>query len=247
LLDEDRSYLTEIFFEKAEIEHIRKGDNVVNVKSKNIFILENESNRFRDVILAPIKCPNTIRHNELHTNNKYKVNMNINVLMHQNGDKSIQWTIEGIKLFVKPFIFTKVLSFFTEAFPNYDNSEAKPNGYYNSNGKAIKDPNNKITFIIDIQKSLLLFTHDIRHEKLAVCEGHFHFNYHRENYVECREMLQRQYDKECNKEKAMNSFVSVDGFEPDIDIQMPVASITFNILNACFRVCKTNHIKDKKK
>jgi len=43
----------------------------------------------------------------------------------------------------------------------------------------------------------------------------------------------------------MNSFVSIDEYQPETYIQMPVGGMTLNLLNAGFRVCKMNNIREK--
>lgn len=93
----------------------------------------------------------------------------MDISMMQTGDKIINWSLKKVKMFIKPYVFNKLFAFFREAFPDYDFSDDKPNGYYKRNGElASKDPNSKLTFIIDIQESLFLLGSDMRNEKVVI-------------------------------------------------------------------------------
>lgn len=39
----------------------------------------------------------------------------------------------------------------------------------------------------------------------------------------------------------------MDDFKPESEIQMPVGYITLNVLDSCFKICKTSNIKDNKR
>ena len=88
---------------------------------------------------------------------------------------------------IKHYVLNKLLVFFRKAFSDYDYSDDKHNGYYKRDGELTsKDPNNKLTSIIDIQDSVFLLTNDIRNEKVVICEAHLNFNLHRENFNKCK-------------------------------------------------------------
>lgn len=187
ILNNDKSFLTEMYFDHAIICFVDRGQKDVAIVCDKFYILEDPMQKMRNIILAPIKSNNIVKSSDLLSKqNKHKL-MNITIQMHPNGDKSIIWNIERVKLFIKPYLFRKLLSFFMEAHPDYDYSVEKPNGYYKRNGEvASKDPNNKMTFIIDVKKSVFLFTSDGRSDKVVVCDGQLTFSFHRENYNECK-------------------------------------------------------------
>jgi hypothetical protein len=239
----------EIFYDHANIEYVDKGVKEIKIWSKKFYILDQEDQGMRDVVVAPIKSKNSIREEDLYQlNNSPTITSKMEMFLKQNGDKSIIWSIEKVKMFVKPYLFNSLFAFFTEAFPDYDFSADKPNGYYNHDGTlASKDPGSKMTFIVDIQKSVFLFTEDIRKDKIIVLDGHLNFNFHRENYIECKDLLTKQYNRKFQKEKLINSSLNMGKFEADSEIQMPVGCITLNILDACFKISKTNNIKENKR
>lgn len=45
----------------------------------------------------------------------------------------------------------------------------------------------------------------------------------------------------------VNSMHSLDNFDPQGEIQMPVGSMTFNLLNSCFKISSMSNIKKSKK
>lgn len=59
--------------------------------------------------------------------------------------------------------------------------------------------------------------------------------------------MKAEYDKDYNKARMMNSMVSLEGFDPQGDIQMPVGSMTLNLLDTCIKISKMSNIKKSKK
>ena len=160
---------------------------IFKIWCRKYFILEEEEQNRNNIILAPIKWENTINKEELFTSKDKRKYYSMDISMMQSGNKVINWTLNRVKMFIKPYVLNELLAFFREAFPDYDYSDDKSNGYYKRDGElANKDPNNKLTFIIDIQDSVFLFTNDIRNEKFVICDAHLNFNFYRENFNECK-------------------------------------------------------------
>ena len=188
-----------------------------------------------------MKSQNVLSEEDIYKRQKKSIKSEMDIFTKPNGDKSIVWNIKKIKMMVKLYKFNSLISFFMDSMPNYDHSTDKPNGYYNSDGSiASKDPRSKMTFIIDIQKSIFMLHNGIDKENMVILDGHLHFNFHRENYIECKGLLEKQYSREYNKMKAMNSFRSLDNFEPMGEVQMPVGNITLNLIDPVFKQNKRN-------
>ena len=231
----------EIVYNNACVSYVDKGFKEIKISAKRFYILDEKENDLREIIVAPMKSKNILTEDDVYKRQKKSIKSEMEIFMKPNGDKSIVWNIKKIKMMVKPYKFNSLLSFFMDSMPDYDHSADKPNGYYNPDGTiASKDPKSKMTFIIDIQESIFLLHNGIDKENMVMLDGHLHFNFHRENYIECKELLVKQYNKEYNKSKAMNSFKSVINFEPEGEIQMPVGNITLNLIDPVFKQNKRN-------
>ena len=169
LLNPDRTFLGEIFYHNAQINYVDKGNKEINISANKFFILDKPERGTKQVIIAPKNSKNIINLSDL-MGKKGKNNIyNMEILMMQNGDKSIVLNVDKVKVFIKLYPFRKILDFFTQAMPDYDYSIDKPNGYYKRNGELeSKDPGSKLTFIINLNKSLYLLTDDPTAEKVIV-------------------------------------------------------------------------------
>jgi len=188
LYSDDNMFIADIFYDHAKIIFIDKGIKEVKITSNRFYVLEERHGACQDILISPIKSSNTVLTSELTSQKQGHFNhYDMMVVTSPDGDKSIIWTVEKVKVILKPYIIKKLLSFFMDAMPDYDFSVDKPNGYYKRNGELMsKDPNNKMTFILEFKNSLYLLTDDTRNEKVIVMETHLCFNFHRENYESCK-------------------------------------------------------------
>jgi hypothetical protein len=166
---------------------VDKGRKEVNITADKFFILDNKHHETKQIVLSPLKYKNILTDSDLVKRSSKANYYNMEIISLQNGDKSIVWSIENSKVFIKLYTFRKIADFFTGAVPDYDLSVDKPNGYYNRNGDlSSKDPSSKMTLIIDLKSSHLFFTNDVNSERIVMCEGHLNFNLQRENFIKCK-------------------------------------------------------------
>jgi hypothetical protein len=179
--------LCSLLFSPLSVKFIDKGTKELKLSSHTFFLLLPSSNSLLTAILSPLSSKYTLQRLDLLSTTSKSPHFSLSMITQQNGDKSISTTIEKVKFIVRPYILRKLMGFFTEAMPDYDFSLDKPNGYYKRNGEvASKDPNSKLTFILEIRKSYFIMAHDLRSDKAVIMEGLFNVNFHRENYEVCK-------------------------------------------------------------
>lgn len=169
LLNPDKSYIAEMFYNNFKVSIIDKGRKEINLTAEKFFILDRKHQETKQVVLAPQRYKNILTEHDLMKKSSRKNSYNMEIVNLENGDKSIVWTIENSKVFIKLYTFRKIADFFTGAVPDYDHSVDKPNGYYKRNGElSSKDPSSRMTLIIDLKKSNLYFTNDVNAERIVI-------------------------------------------------------------------------------
>ena len=169
ILNNDKSFIAETFYEKAVICYVDRGQKDISICCNNYYILDEEAQNQRNIVLAPLKSKNSLTNLELIQQKGRSKHYTMEIVMKPTGDKSFILTLEKVKFFLRPYLLKKLLAFFTESMPDYDYSLDKPNGYYKRNGELeSKDPNNKMTFILDVKNSVFIFTNDLHNEKVVV-------------------------------------------------------------------------------
>lgn len=111
--------------------------NIIDISSSAIWVFgeESESNGFKQVILGPMGCGNSINTDpsfynfEVDNNADLKYidfskskSLNCSVKMF-NGDKEITVDLDNLKTFFKMHVFLLIFHFFTEGLPKYDNND----------------------------------------------------------------------------------------------------------------------------
>jgi len=113
---------------------------------------------------------------------QFSVNMN----MMPNGDKYINLRIECLKIFTKLQLFIKLQTFFTTAFPKYDeNSLDKPTGFTTD-----PDLSPKMSIRVEIVDSLICLLNRPGFKSIA-CQGNIFF----EQTNECIGTKKKLYEK----------------------------------------------------
>ena len=169
LLTPNRKFLSEIFYNNAKISFVDKGTKDIKITSNKLFILDNPEQYTKQIILAPRNSKNVIKMSDLISTKSKNITNVMDIIMMENGDKSIVWNIDKVKVFTKVYSLMKLMNFFTQGMPDYDYSIDKPNGYYKRNGELeSKDPGSRITFIINLNKSYYIMADDPTTEKVVV-------------------------------------------------------------------------------
>ena len=133
-------FLTEIVCQNMNIlvDKFISYKNMIDISSSAIWVFgeESESTGFKQVIVGPMGCGNSINTDssfynfEIENSTALKwidftnsKSFNCLVKMH-NGDKEITVELDNLKLFFKMHVFLLLFHFFTEGLPKYDIDDA---------------------------------------------------------------------------------------------------------------------------
>ena len=109
--------------------------NIIEISSSALWVFGEQckTTKFKQIIVGPIGCKNSIKTNDSfyefdrvnNDNLKYQnfdeiKSMNAKITMFNSGEKEFTVDLDHLKLFMKLHVFMLAFHFFTEGLPKYD-------------------------------------------------------------------------------------------------------------------------------